>query len=252
MWHIHTPTFNKWHKKKKKTLHILTRGAMRGCGLTSWMVCIDNKIYDIRERNVTTRSEIWTTNIHSLGFWDIREWVTWWKLILRSLGCIPQRKTWPNNTCIPYKLLLLLWFWGLRAHVWRVVQAWSSGSHVAIAGACCYVETELLLPLHSHQQGDLEHMHNKTIKRINDLFTKPEWRPRTTALGQFRLQWRSVLVAVCMFDKFHVTCNPKSKVSRDVFKNKIECQLTSTFYSKMSPQYLAYTIFWKTKFLNDL
>jgi hypothetical protein len=48
---------------------------------------------------------------------------------------------------------------------------------------------------------------------------------------------------VCMFDKFHVTCNPKSKVSRDVFKNKIECQLTSTFYSKMSPQYLAYTIF---------
>jgi hypothetical protein len=26
---------------------------------------------------------------------------------------------------------------------------------------------------------------------------------------------------VCMFDKFHVTCNPKSKVSRDVFKNKI-------------------------------
>jgi hypothetical protein len=39
-------------------------------------------------------------------------------------------------------------------------------------------------------------------------------------------------VAMCMFDKFHVTCNPKSKVSRDVFKNKIECQLTSTFYSK--------------------
>jgi hypothetical protein len=49
--------------------------------------------------------------------------------------------------------------------------------------------------------------------------------------------------AVCMFDKFHVTCNPKSKVSRDVFKNKIECQLTCTFYSKMSSQYLAYTIF---------
>ena len=46
-----------------------------------------------------------------------------------------------------------------------------------------------------------------------------------------------------MFDKFHVTLNLKSKVSRDIFKIKIECQLTSTFYSKMSPQFLAYTIF---------
>ena len=49
--------------------------------------------------------------------------------------------------------------------------------------------------------------------------------------------------AVCMFDKFHVTFNLKSKVSHDVFKNKNEYQLTSTFYSKMSPQFLAHTIF---------
>ena len=42
--------------------------------------------------------------------------------------------------------------------------------------------------------------------------------------------------AVCMFDKFHVTFNFKSKVSHDVFKNKNECQLTSIFSSKMSPQ----------------
>ena len=48
---------------------------------------------------------------------------------------------------------------------------------------------------------------------------------------------------MCMFDKFHVTFNLKTKVSRDVFKNKNECQLTSTFYSKMSPQFLTYTIF---------
>ena len=41
----------------------------------------------IRERNVTIRSEIWTMNIRSLGFRDIREWVILWRLILRSLGC---------------------------------------------------------------------------------------------------------------------------------------------------------------------
>ena len=54
-----------WHKKKKNknkskkvTLHILTRGAMRGCGLTSLVVCINDKICDLREGNVTIRSEI--------------------------------------------------------------------------------------------------------------------------------------------------------------------------------------------------
>jgi hypothetical protein len=61
---MHAPTFNKWHKKKKKkkkkkkTLHILTHGAMQGCGLTSLVVCINDKICDIRERKVTIRSEI--------------------------------------------------------------------------------------------------------------------------------------------------------------------------------------------------
>ena len=56
---------NKWHKKKKnknknkkKTLHTLTHGAMRGCGLTSMVVCINYKTCAIRERNVTIRSEI--------------------------------------------------------------------------------------------------------------------------------------------------------------------------------------------------
>jgi hypothetical protein len=58
---MHAPTFNKWHKKKKKKkkiLHMLTHGAMRGCGLTSLMVCINDKIREIRERNVTIRGEI--------------------------------------------------------------------------------------------------------------------------------------------------------------------------------------------------
>ena len=51
------------------------------------MVCIDDKFCDIKERNVTIRSENQTTNIYSLGFWDIRECVTLWRLILWSLGC---------------------------------------------------------------------------------------------------------------------------------------------------------------------
>jgi hypothetical protein len=67
---------------------MLTHGAMRGCRLTSLVVCINDKFHDIRERNVTIRSEIWTTNIRSLRFWDIRECETLWGLVLRSLGCI--------------------------------------------------------------------------------------------------------------------------------------------------------------------
>ena len=60
MWHMHAPTFDKWQKKKKKkvTLHIFTHAAMRGCGLTSLVVCINEEVCDIRERNVTMRSEI--------------------------------------------------------------------------------------------------------------------------------------------------------------------------------------------------
>ena len=64
MWHMHAQAFNKWHKKMKKknknetvTLHILTHGAMRGCGLTSLVVCINDKICNIKERNVIIRSE---------------------------------------------------------------------------------------------------------------------------------------------------------------------------------------------------
>ena len=95
MWHMHAPTFNKWVKKKKKknedkkvTLHINTRGAMRGCGLTSLVFCINDKIRDVGERNLTIRSDIWTTNICSLGFRDIREWLISWTLILQSLRYI--------------------------------------------------------------------------------------------------------------------------------------------------------------------
>ena len=74
--------------RRRRRLHTLIHSAMRGCGLTSLVACINDKNHDIRERNAITRSEIWTTNICSLGFRDIREWVILWRLILRSLGCI--------------------------------------------------------------------------------------------------------------------------------------------------------------------
>ena len=59
---MRAPTFNKWHKKKNKNkkvaLHILTHGAMRVCGLISLVVCNNDKNFDIREKNVTMKSEI--------------------------------------------------------------------------------------------------------------------------------------------------------------------------------------------------
>jgi hypothetical protein len=61
MWHMHALIYNKWQKKKKKkkkTLHILAHAIMRGCGLTSLVVCTNDESGDIRERNVTIRSEI--------------------------------------------------------------------------------------------------------------------------------------------------------------------------------------------------
>jgi hypothetical protein len=93
MWQTHAPTFNKWQRNNnnnnnnKVTLHILTHDAMWGCGLTSLVVCINDKLHDIREQNMTIRSEIWTMNICSLRFRDTRECVTLWRLILWSLGC---------------------------------------------------------------------------------------------------------------------------------------------------------------------
>ena len=89
-WRTHAPTFSTLQEKKKNkkvTLHILTDGAMRGCGLTSLVACINDKSHDIRDRNVTVRSEIWTTNVHPLGFEDITEWVILWRLILRNFVC---------------------------------------------------------------------------------------------------------------------------------------------------------------------
>ena len=54
MWHMK----KKKNKNKKVTLHILTHGALRGRGLTSLVICINDKICDTMERNVTIRSEM--------------------------------------------------------------------------------------------------------------------------------------------------------------------------------------------------
>ena len=69
------------------------------------------------------------------------------------------------------------------------------------------------------------------------------------------IQQRYELYAVCMFDKLHVTFNFKSKVSRDVSKNKNECQLTSTSKCHLNfwlTQYFRKLIFWIIKNKLDL
>ena len=77
-----------------------------GVGLTSSVDCVNDMIFDIRERNVTIRSEIWTTNIRSLGFQDIREWVTLWGLILWSLRCT---SLWKSSTRLTHIIVFLVW-----------------------------------------------------------------------------------------------------------------------------------------------
>jgi hypothetical protein len=84
-------------RRRRLTFHMLTHGAMWGWGLTSLMVCINDKVSDIRERNVTIRSEILTMHVRSLGFRVIRECVTLWRLILWSLGCMCNEVVFTNK-----------------------------------------------------------------------------------------------------------------------------------------------------------
>ena len=87
MWHMLAPTFNKWHKKKRgikiRRWHSPYRHMVQ-CKVVGWLLwwfALVTKNCGIRERNMTIRSEIWTTNILSLGFRVIREWVLIWMLI---------------------------------------------------------------------------------------------------------------------------------------------------------------------------
>jgi hypothetical protein len=58
-----------------------------GVGWLLWWFALMTNFVIWEKRNATTRSEIWTMNIRSVGFWDIRECVTLWRSILQSLGC---------------------------------------------------------------------------------------------------------------------------------------------------------------------
>ena len=59
----------------------------KGVGWLLWWFALITNIRDIRERNVTIKSVVWTMNIRSLRFRDIRKWVILWGLTLGSLGC---------------------------------------------------------------------------------------------------------------------------------------------------------------------
>ena len=56
---------------------------------------------------------------------------------------------------------------------------------------------------------------------------------------------------MCMFDKLHLTFNFKSRVSREVFQNNNEWQLTCPFWTKMPPQFWVTRYFRKTNILNN-
>ena len=127
-WRTHAPTFSTLQEKKKNkkvTLHILTDGAMRGCGLTSLVACINDKSHDIRDRNVTVRSEIWTTNVHPLGFEDITEWVILWRLILRNFVCSMATTGGGSNQGPPIPPVQSGWDKLPKPHGW--LAGWLSG-----------------------------------------------------------------------------------------------------------------------------
>ena len=124
-------------EEEEDTPHVDTWRNVRGCGLTSLVVCINDKFHDIRERNVTIRSEIWTTNIRSLGFRDIRECVALRGLILRSLGC--TCKTTQTSSCSRPKIYIVPRWW----HTWS-----SKGP----GGVTSKLWQPPLLPLHSWRE----------------------------------------------------------------------------------------------------
>jgi hypothetical protein len=109
---------------------MLTHGTMRGCGLTYWVVCINDKFSDIRERNVTIRSEIRTTNIRSVGFRDIRKCVTLWRLIVRLYLSLFHNSGFVNISEMRYVNLMwapfLIGFTKLEVPEWGSHSLWES------------------------------------------------------------------------------------------------------------------------------
>ena len=104
---------------------MLTYGATRGCGLTSWVVCINDKFCDIKERNVTIRSEIWATHICSprvLGYYIVSDIVevdiTRFRVNCRG-GCswsAPRRQRIGYHNAMKYVLVLSEEEWVVMAN----------------------------------------------------------------------------------------------------------------------------------------
>jgi hypothetical protein len=107
------------------------------------VVCNNDKFRDARKRNVTTRSEIWTTNIRSLGFKDSRECITLWRLILQSLGCnviaMCNSEEWVTPIAHPHLLMRATSEWFLPA--------WSTFKH-DLASESHWLQPMLVLTVH--------------------------------------------------------------------------------------------------------
>ena len=96
------------------------RTQCEGVGWLLWWFALMIEICDIRERNVTIKSEIWTTNICFLGFHDIRQWMMLWRLILRSLGVCNWDGSWLSSkgrttSCCEFTYVSLTWSPGICA-----------------------------------------------------------------------------------------------------------------------------------------
>ena len=79
-----------------------------------------DKIRDIRERNVTIRSETWTTNIRSLRFWDIRECDNVGIDIMEFRVYAPTTLIMANSlTCLYNNLPLATLQSGMLYHIWK-------------------------------------------------------------------------------------------------------------------------------------
>ena len=96
--HQHSTSGIRRRRRRRHSTYYWHMAQCEGVGWLRWRFAVMTKIRDIRERNVTIRSELWTTNMCSLGFQDIREWVILWKLILRSLGCSSTHTNWDNRS----------------------------------------------------------------------------------------------------------------------------------------------------------
>ena len=94
------------------------------------------------------------------------------------------------------------------------------------------VLSEVLSKLQEFMNKNPSYMLVQTQSFTNFRQGSSEWAGWQLHLIPLWVPWEPV----CMFVKFHSTMNFKSKVSSDIFKNRTECQLKSTFSSKLSPQ----------------